>query len=263
MRDWWKISWKFDDFYQARGMKVTHIHADGQFKTIKSTTAKSSHHKISMEIEARNVHVKRAERMIRLIKERVRGVRSMLPFEFFPKRLTIEMIYAIISNINAIPRKHTIHYGRLSVCEILTGKALVTPKACIGSFVHAVPTDNNTKNNPNIVRTFDALYLKPKNDGPGYWVLKIETMQPLQVHRVITAPISDSVIKLVNQAGKREGNPKGFFFADKNNMQKLEDFEPVEHLDDNASDSTYESKDDSKIDNDHGEIEDDYAETKQ
>ena len=54
---------KFDDFYQARDMKVTHIHADGQFKTIKTTMAKSPH-KITMEIVARNIHVKRAERMI-------------------------------------------------------------------------------------------------------------------------------------------------------------------------------------------------------
>ena len=86
---------KFDDFYQACGMEVTNIHADGQFKTIKTKMAKSPH-KINMKIVARNVHVKRAEGIIRLVKERVRGVCSMLPFKFFPMHLTIEMIYSII-----------------------------------------------------------------------------------------------------------------------------------------------------------------------
>ena len=101
------------------------------------------------------------------------------------------MIYAITSDINTIPQKHKLHYGRLLVRESLTSKALVTPKACIGSFVHAVPTDDKTKNNPNIAQTFDALYLKPKNDGLSHWVFKIDTMQPLQVHQVILAPVSD------------------------------------------------------------------------
>ena len=105
---------KFDNFYQARGLKVTHIDADGQFKNIKLEMIKLPH-KVRMEIVARNVHVKRAKQMVRLIKECVRGVWSMFPFKFFPKRLIIKMIYAIISNINAILRKHTLHYGQMSV----------------------------------------------------------------------------------------------------------------------------------------------------
>ena len=43
-------------------------------------------------------------------------------------------------------------------------------------------------------------------------------------------------------------------------MQKLEDFEPVEHLDDDASDLTYESKDDSEMDNNQVDSYNEYAE---
>ena len=46
-------------------------------------------------------------------------------------------------------------------------------------------------------------------------------------------------------------------------MQKLEDFELIEHMDDNAINSTYKLKDNSEMDNDHGDVEDDYVETEQ
>lgn len=162
----------------------------------------------------------------------------MLPIQFLQKRFVIKIVYSIISNINAIPYKYTLHYRCMSIQQILTGNTSLTPKACIRAFAHAVPSDDTTKNNPYIAGTYDALYLKLKDDGLGHWVFKIKTIQPLPVHQVIPTPMSNSVIKQINQAEKDEGNPEGLLFVNKDNTQILDDFDPVEHLDDDAIDST-------------------------
>lgn len=129
--------------------------------------------------------------------------------------------------------------------------------------MHGVPNDDNTRNNPNVACTYDALYLKPKYNGLGHWVFKIKTMQALLVHHVIPALMSDSMIVFINQGGKNEGNPEGLLLGNQDNTQMLANFEPVEHLDDNASDPTYKSKDNSTIPNDHNDSDNEYTQHKQ
>ena len=133
-------------------------------------------------------------------------------------------------------------YGRMSIREIITGQRLIIPKLIISTFVHAVP--GNTSSCVETPRSFDALYLSPRSDGHGHRVMKIATLQPCNVHRVIDAPMPDAVIECINNAGSREKQPEGLQFTDINGNQTMDDFEiPADIDDDDASDESYKSRD--------------------
>jgi len=53
-------------------------------------------------------HISKAERSIRTIIERLRGIASTLPFEFIPRRLKMEFIYFVVLWLNAFPTKSRI-----------------------------------------------------------------------------------------------------------------------------------------------------------
>ena len=50
-------------------------------------------------------HVSEAERMIQMVKERIRGLLATLPFSHVLKRMKIEFVYFVILWLNAFPVK--------------------------------------------------------------------------------------------------------------------------------------------------------------
>ena len=50
-------------------------------------------------------HVSEAERTIRTLKERTRGLLGTLPFENLPQRMKIEFVYFMVLWMNAFPVK--------------------------------------------------------------------------------------------------------------------------------------------------------------
>ena len=53
-------------------------------------------------------HVSEAERKIRVVKERNRGVVNTLPFTYIPRRMKIEFIYFVTLWLNAFPVKNSV-----------------------------------------------------------------------------------------------------------------------------------------------------------
>jgi hypothetical protein len=126
---------RMDNIYKRRGFKITSIYADRAFEHCLDALAKIE---IDLTCCDKNAHVHFIERCIRFTKERIRGVRSMLPFVKIPRRLLMEIIYAIVPLMNAITRKGGVH-PTMSPREIVTGKKLVIPPFVPGTFVNGVP----------------------------------------------------------------------------------------------------------------------------
>ena len=89
----------------------------------------------------------------------------------------------------------------LSPRQIITGKKLVLPSYPTGSFVYAVK--DGTMNSIDNMRTFDALYLRPNDEGGEHFVYNIATMQRSSVCRVIginkkPIPMTDLILDLIN-----------------------------------------------------------------
>ena len=55
---------------------------------------------INVIICAKDAHVEVAEQTNRLLKEKIRGVKAMLPYNKYPQRLLMEIIYTIVQMIN-------------------------------------------------------------------------------------------------------------------------------------------------------------------
>jgi len=88
------------EVYGRAGFVVRTVLMDGDFEKIKSLMPS-----VECNTTAAKKHVSEAERTIRTVKERVRGVLATLPFSHIPKRMKIEFIYFVILWLNAFPVK--------------------------------------------------------------------------------------------------------------------------------------------------------------
>jgi hypothetical protein len=250
---------KMDNIYKLRGFKITTMYADRAFEYCVDSLAKININLICCD---KNAHVHFIERCIRFTKERIRGVRSMLPFKKVPKRLLMEIVYTIVQLMNAVRRSGGVH-PTMSARQIVTGKKLIIPPFMPGALVYGVP--GGSSNSVEKMRTFDALYLRPNDGGGGHFVYNISTKQRNSVPRVIglsgkAIPMTNEIIKTINDQGAQEDQPEGLIFGDRNNLTTILDLEPCEEgeeknpefNDDDASDRSYGPKDDdSELSNDH------------
>ena len=78
-------------FYRQRGFNIQTLCADGEFSSLASFISDLPEAPTT-NFTAANEHVPEIERRIRMIKERVRAVRSSLPFKRIPRRLAINMV---------------------------------------------------------------------------------------------------------------------------------------------------------------------------
>ena len=114
----------------------------------------------------------------------------------------------------------------MSPRQIVAGRKLIFPPYPPRAVVYAVK--GNSSNNVDEMRTFDSLYLRPKDSGGGHFVYNINTMQRASACRVIginKKPIlmTDLVIKIINSQASRE--PAGVEFTDINCNTTLDDYE--------------------------------------
>jgi hypothetical protein len=84
-------------FGQA-GFTVRTVLMDGEFEKLKPLMPT-----IQCNTSAAKEHVSKAERTIRMLKEQVRGLLAVKPFEHIPKRMKIEFVYFIMLWLNKFP----------------------------------------------------------------------------------------------------------------------------------------------------------------
>jgi hypothetical protein len=89
--------------YERAGFKVRTILMDGEFEKVRDLMPC-----VECNTTAAKVHVSEAERTIRTIKERTRGLLGTLPFQHLPRRMKIEFIYFMVLWLNAFPVKNGI-----------------------------------------------------------------------------------------------------------------------------------------------------------
>jgi hypothetical protein len=259
--------------YKSRSVfTVVTIEADGAFESIKHELQDDPYNVTLSTCDA-DRHVETVERQIRFLKERIRAVRTMMPYKKLPKRFTIEMVHRITILINSLPKQNGIH-PVLSPREIVTGKKFRCPTIRIGQYVQGHTGGNNSTDEE---RSIDALYIGRADNGSGHVVFKLNTKQPVSVNRVTVIPTNDATIKTVNDIGEQENQPQGIEFSDLNGKVTLQDFaENANDDDSNASDDDFEmdneyqeeidneiamEEEDGIMGNDDPDIQEDYFQT--
>ena len=148
--------------YARAGFTVRTILMDGEFEKIKDLVPK-----LECNTTAAKEHVSEAERGIRTIKERARGLITTLPFDHIPRRMKIEFIYFCVIWLNAFPVKSgisSIHSPR----ELMVHWKLDYKRHCRvepGTYceVHDEPVPSNSMT----PRTHAAIALGPTGNMQG------------------------------------------------------------------------------------------------
>lgn len=187
--------------YKARGFKITSIHADGEFSPLYDDLLAL---KILLNTASADEHVPEIERLIRVIKERIRCIYASLPFTFIPTIMKKQLFRHIITWLNMFPRKGSIS-DNLSPRIIVTGTTLNFKHHCrvpFGTYcqIHDEPSPSNTPT----PRTSGAIALNAQgNQQGGYHFMVLATGKLVTRRSWTELPMPQEVIDRVDALGKQ------------------------------------------------------------
>ena len=187
--------------YHRRGFNITDYHADNEFDKIADDLLPATTH-----IRAALQHTERAERSIRTLKERVRSMVYSTPYRRMPRIMIKKMVQGANDYLNYIPSENAIGGWNMSPAGIVDGKGAINCdllKLQFGAYVQLYRgTDNTTTS-----RSVGAIALTPSNEQGGYWFMSLKTGHKLHGYKWVELPISDEVIRRVEQLAAEQGQP--------------------------------------------------------
>jgi hypothetical protein len=146
--------------YRKRGFKIEFMLLDGEFEPMRGALADMQ---ITMNTVSREEHVPVAERRIRTLKERVRGVYNTLPFTKLPAQMVVQMVYFSNFWLNGFPPTEGVSQD-YSPRELITGVAIDYFKHCILEY-GAYAQVHEEHDNYMAARTVDAITMRPTGNG--------------------------------------------------------------------------------------------------
>ena len=159
---------KVIELYKIRGFTITTVHGDNEFRKIKNEVG--THVNICAALQ----HVRRIERAIRTLKERVRCCWVSLPYTRAPKLMIDENVTDMTSCLNDLPHKEGISRTLSPAMIVLLGRNKVDCqrlKVMFGAYCEVyIGTTNTTAQ-----RSVGAIALRPSNNERGYWFMSLET----------------------------------------------------------------------------------------
>lgn len=179
--------------YARRGFVVTKMAADNEFAVLDAPLASMG---ISLNTVACGEHVPEIERHIRTLKERCRATFNSLPFNQWPPRLLIELVYSMTFWLHAFPANDGVSTA-ISPRELLTGTAIDSKKHCrlpFGAYVQTHEDHDNTMT----ARTVGAIALRPTcNMQGGHYFLSLATGRRIVRNHWTELPMTAGVITRV------------------------------------------------------------------
>jgi len=196
------IKTKIFKYISCQGLKIRHILEDGQFKSAWK------------HIEAIGIMLN-VTGYIRTVKERVRVIVNILPFENYPHWLVVETVYNTIFWLNCFPHKNGVH-ATLSPRAIITGSHISYKKHChlqFGSYVQVHDQHDNLL--LPIISGANALHPTGNMQGT-YYFLNRHSGKRIVRNNWTQLPMPNEVIATVHQLAVAFRKYKGIIFTDKN-----------------------------------------------
>ena len=190
--------------YASRDFKIDTIIMDGE-QGLQSNQLDINNLGIQVNVTGKGKHASQAERMIRLIKERVRAYANSLPYKL-PDIILVWLVYAVVYNLNNTPRTSN-PYG-LSPRILFDGRKINFKrdlKSSFGDYVQVHESDE-IKNTLK-PRSKDAIFLKMRGNLQGTAeFLDLSTWKIIGRDNWTNIPIPNSVIDIINAKAKSEGS---------------------------------------------------------
>ncbi len=185
---------------------------DGEYKKIKELIPT-----VECNTMAAQVHVSKAERCICMIKERVWGLVTMLPFMHIPRQMKIKFVYFIVLWLNRFPVRTGVS-DRFSPQKLLVRWQIDYKKHCRvlpGTYceIHDEPDPLNSM----VAWTHEGIALGPTGNLQGsvkFYCLN--TGRVLKRRSFTAMPMPQRIIKQVNKIGGHEKQGCDFCFLNRN-----------------------------------------------
>ena len=188
--------------YHARGIRIVTINADNEFKK-----AENDIRPIRLICCGTDEHIPEIERSIQTIKNNTRAARFALPFLAVPRVILREMVDSAVAFSNAFGDKN-MKEGRLTPRNIIDNLPHIDYhdlKYEMGQYVQLHTTEKVT--NTLKSRTIGAIVLGPRNIQGRYNYMSLETGHKIDGRVVSEHPLTDDVIKCVEEFAKIQGQP--------------------------------------------------------
>ncbi len=197
---------------------------------------------ITLNTVAANEHVPEVKRHIRTIKERARRVVTMLPFQRFPARITIELIHYCVLWLNSFPANGGIS-DTMSPRSIVVGSEVDYTNHCkieFGTYVQTHELHDNTM----LPRTTGAIALRPTGNAQGgHYFYSLTTGRRLNRNHWTVLPMPADVITRIHRLSRRPLALETIEFADRTGVL-------LDDLDNAHDDDDYDPDDDDDADSD-------------
>jgi hypothetical protein len=172
---------------------------------------------VNLNTTAASEHVPDVEGQIRVIKERSRAIRSMLPFKAIPGRIIIELVYYDAFWLNVFPPSSGVS-ALYSPRTIMTGTALDFAKHCKLPFgAYAEAHEEYPQTNTMAPRTRGVICLGPTGNFQGsYKMVCHQTRRKLTRKQFQELPMPDSIIKRIEAIAAKEKQENVLVFSNRN-----------------------------------------------
>ena len=199
--------------YAKRGFQITILLLDGQFNK-DNLDGEIASFGITLNTVSAEEHVPEIERHIRTIKERARSVISMLPFERYPARMIIELVYYCVFWLNSFPAVGGIS-DTLSPRTIILGTTVDYANHCKLEFGTYVQT-HEQHDNSMLPRTTGAIALRPTGNAQGgHYFYSLSTGKRLNRNQWTELPMPADVVQRVDRLCRRPLGLTALEFADR------------------------------------------------
>ncbi|MEM9592233.1 MAG: reverse transcriptase domain-containing protein, partial [Pseudomonadota bacterium] len=174
-----------------------------------------------LNVVARGEHVPEIERHVRTLKERCRAVYNSLPYRRMPKRMVIELVYAMTFWLHAFPARDGVS-ETVSPRELVTGIVLDANKHCripFGAYAQTHEEHDNTMAS----RTVGAIALRPTGNAQGgYLFYSLQSGRCINRNHWTEVPMPVDAIARVEQMAESKGL-NVLEFGDRHNNPRPDD----------------------------------------
>ena len=186
---------------KSRGFKIVEAYADPEFEPL--TTTLGEVYSIKLDVSGQKEKDPFAERTIRVIKERTRGIYNTLPYKLTHKLLSLLVLFSA-SRISMVPSVSD-NTGA-SGWERFYGIKLDYKKNFKAGFGDYVQAHNNASDNTMKSRTTGGLTLYDSGNKQGSWyIYNLETGRIIKRNRFTILPMPDEVINYLNHQAEAQG----------------------------------------------------------
>ena len=207
--------------YEVHGFTVKFVLVDLQFANVQKHLPKH----VTVNVVSKGDHVPEIERLIRVIKERARAHYAMLPFEYVPKIMIVQLIYTVVFYLNVFPWPEGVS---LTLCPTSIVEGWIPDynlhfQVLFGEYAQTYEDTTNTM----VERTVGSIALGPSRNlqgGVRFFSLATGKLLHRASNDYVLLPMPDDVIKRVNRMGRK--NRKGITFGDRYNNDYHDDDDP-------------------------------------